>query len=408
MPIDSPLALLLVLLTAYLVAIPLLQIPFFRRLHAGSASSSRFPTLDGYRGYLALCVVVCHSYLSYFIIHDGNSDRATSFFFPSLGKIAVAQFFLITGFLFWGKALDKKIKPVAFYLSRVFRLGPLYLAVAVVLLALVAVETRFRLHESIGTFLSDLVRLFSLGAFTINVFNGVDTSHINGVRWTLHYEWVYYLLLPVLAIAATHRRFLAVCATVVGAFLITQLLLLTHLLHADRVFNSFALWLFLGGMAAAHITRILPNSRLLRSAWLAPVLLALAWAITTRFDAYGGVGIFLNILLFIPIACGNSLLGLLNARPSRLLSTISYSIYLLHPFILYALRALLLNTTLSPLQYWAVICLATIAIVSLCALAYRVLEHPFMHRKSLRPQKAIALATDPPLLPIASAQPVPA
>src|SRR5206468_372071 len=70
----------------------------------------------------------------------------------------------------------------------------------------------------------------------------------------------------------------------------------------------------------------------------------------------------LNFLLFVPLVYGNNLLGLLTAPASRLLGTISYSIYLCHGFVLFAFHYAMQHTVgvsnvPMPL-YWSLVCCA--------------------------------------------------
>lgn len=392
MSADSPLTLPLAISAGLLLAIPFLYVPFFRRALAPAAVKARFAMLDGYRGFLALGVFVDHTYLGYLALRDGDRHNAVPFF-NHVGEVSVAQFFLITGFLFWGKALDKKIDPLRHYLSRIWRLGPVYLLAASVIMILVTVQTRFALRVHLGQYLWQVASLYSLGALTIVHVNGVDTGQFSGVRWTLHYEWCFYLALPFLAILATHRRFLWLLVAFALTAITTQTLLHTHVIAHDRLFGSFGILLFLAGMCAAHLVRLLPAKHF-RSPLIVPLLLAVFSMLVfsgNNPDPHAlpfpntAPGVALNLLLFLPIAFGNSLWGLLRLRVSRFLSMISYSTYLLHPYVLLAFRCIVFRnrpvTSMSPMNYWLLSCGLLFPLLAIAAVSYRFLEHPFLHRK---------------------------
>ena len=110
----------------------------------GPASTPRYSSIDGLRGYLALAVFLSHSSIWYFYLRSGTWDVPPSNFYTQLGQSSVTLFFMITGFLFWSKLLDGRVQPIDWprlYLSRVFRLAPLY-SLAVVCVVTVSLYTR--------------------------------------------------------------------------------------------------------------------------------------------------------------------------------------------------------------------------------------------------------------------------
>ena len=123
----------LIAMTAYLLAIAtaallLRTVPGFTRQleHRGE---SRFAGIDGLRGYLAFGVFVHHSIITWIFLQTGVIDLPPSNFYSQLGQGSVALFFMITGFLFWDRLLThgRQHDWLAFAVSRLFRLYPLYL-----------------------------------------------------------------------------------------------------------------------------------------------------------------------------------------------------------------------------------------------------------------------------------------
>ena len=139
------------------------------------------------------------------------------------------------------------------------------------------------------------------------------------------------------------------------------------------------------GMGVAHLVRDIPAARVpfLRSGWASLLMVVAALLAAVFQDSLWAVP--LHALVFIPIVYGNSLFGLLRLRASRLLGTISYSIYLLHaPLIHAVLRTLAAAGQLdnvSPLQYWLLMGGLVLVIVALCSLTYRFIEHPHLHKR---------------------------
>ena len=74
-------------------------------------SSARYSALDGLRGFAALSVFFHHVAITYYFIVAGEWSHAGSRFYTLLGPVGVSLFFMITGFLFWGKMLRTKGRP---------------------------------------------------------------------------------------------------------------------------------------------------------------------------------------------------------------------------------------------------------------------------------------------------------
>jgi len=85
---------------------------------------SRYPTVDGLRGYLAFFVFLHHTVITYFYIATGEWRVPPSNLFTQLGQASVSLFFMITAFLFYGKVLDNKngsIDWLKFFVGRLMR-----------------------------------------------------------------------------------------------------------------------------------------------------------------------------------------------------------------------------------------------------------------------------------------------
>lgn len=88
-------------------------------------------------------------------------------------------------------------------------------------------------------------------------------------------------------------------------------------------------------------------------------------------------------ITFIAIVCGNSFLGLLTSNAARLIGQISYSIYLLHGFLLYTIFNLLLKRKLTAgiteINFWMITMVITILLIFTCSLTYKYIEEPFIN-----------------------------
>jgi peptidoglycan/LPS O-acetylase OafA/YrhL len=343
-----------------------------------AAAQDRFISIDGLRGYLAFFVFLHHSAIWYFYLRTGRWEAPSSRLFGHFGQVSVALFFMITSFLFFSKLLGARSKPIDWtrlYVSRVLRLTPLYLFAMALLAVVVAQLSHFALQEPPAQLLLGAARWLTFTVVGGPPLNGIaETSTIIAmVTWSLSYEWLFYLSLPLLALfvrIAPPRSYLVLSvASVVGfSFL--------------RPAAPYLL-AFLGGIAAAVAVRVPQITKLLRGpvgALVAVGSLAIVcclFPITDRIEA--GALPFLA-LAFVIVAAGNDLLGLLRAPVSRQLGEMAYSIYLLHGFVLFLVFKYLIGferaASLPPVGHWAVVVGCAPVLVLISHASYRLIELP--------------------------------
>ena len=117
-----------------------------------------------------------------------------------LGQTSVALFFMITAFLFWGRVLSRRggLDLMAFLVSRLFRLYPAYLVMLGLLLAVTYgfVTPEQRANAGLWPQLASWMLFTVFGAPNLNGLP--DTGMVVAwVTWSLPYEWLFYLALPV-------------------------------------------------------------------------------------------------------------------------------------------------------------------------------------------------------------------
>jgi peptidoglycan/LPS O-acetylase OafA/YrhL len=165
------------------------------------------------------------------------------------------------------------------------------------------------------------------------------------VPWSLRYEWVFYALVPVIGIA-----WAALGLRAWPVYAVSAMTLVLAVLPRDipvLQINSMFLAPFALGGCAATIDRQSRLADILRGGWgVALVLLALALVFRTQVTAYAPVPFLLLACVFLPIALGNSVFGLLSSRPLQILGAISYDVYLVHGLVLYVAYTLLLPSAL--------------------------------------------------------------
>ena len=381
MSISNPLPWFAIVALCLAIGWALARTSRFYRAELDAPGSGRFECVDGLRGFLALAVLAVHAVNMYTLHTRGDWSTGIAPFHSRAALAGVALFFMITGFLFWLRVLraGSKFDTRSFFLSRLRRLTPMYLMSVLLALAVIGAATGFALHGSPAALAKELRPWLSFGFMDTGPVNGMeDARYINAVYWTLAYEWMFYLALPLLALFA--RGWGAVALAVVVLAFGTQ---------KPIVFN------FLFGALAAMVV----HSRLLEGKLKAPWLGVLPlFALGAYFELPAGNGFAQSLALFgffIFVVHGNSLFGLLRTHAARVLGTISYSIYLTHCIALFvtvnAANRVVPIRSLDAGEYWWLVSLAAAGCVLLSAFTYRYVEHPFLQPQPVRkPERAPA------------------
>ena len=341
-----------------------------------NAGRTRVAPIDGLRGFLALAVVFHHA-ATYESFLSQDVWSTSSRFYGILGEAGVSMFFMITGYLFWSKMIAQRGRPdwISLYIGRIFRIAPLYLSAIAAMLCLVVAHTGFSLKVPPGALALQLGCWLGLGLLPrpdVNGFSGT-TLLLAGVTWSLRWEWGFYLLLPLTALA-TRRRRLHLPATLAG-FAASLCWLAFGRVSQDQAY----LTLFLAGMACASIGSAGWPVRVPDIVASALAVLGTAAAVGLFTTAYAAGPVLLLALAFYLIASGCTLFGLLLTRPAMRLGNISYGIYLLQGLVFAAVlrpapvRAVFLA---SPFLHWTLAFVCAALLVGVATLAHAAVERP--------------------------------
>lgn len=312
---------LVILVGSFALLWLLLRIPGLTDAIIGK-EENRFANLDGLRGILALSVFAHHAIGVRALARTGVWGEPDGNLANLMGQGAVAVFFMISAYLFVGKIFrdSGKLEVRAFVAGRVARLTPLYLlAVAFALFVVVALSG----FSFGGRSLGQLYRMrgwFGFGFMERNDLNGVAHSGLMvSPLWSLRYEWILYALLPALAFLLRHRmpRW-----GIVGLFLLFGL--------RDPWYAYF------GAGSAAYLLSGHPLLKDRREGALVAVaaLVVLVW---TCHAATTPVAIFLGMLIFLAALTAPGFKRFLSAPTLQVAGHISYSVYLVHFPLLFAI-----------------------------------------------------------------------
>lgn len=355
--------------------------PFYRQLLAPPAPE-RVSMVDGLRGWLALGVFFAHVTVMHHYFLKGSWGESPAWLYGMTGQIGVSLFFMITGFLFWGKLVRSQylLNVEALFASRLRRIVPMYLCSVVLSLLVVTALSGFRLQVGFTDLIRELRPWFSFGFAYAGDINGIKDAHyINAVYWTLAFEWRFYIALPLLALLARGKYALLLYPVTV-----------LYCLQVPVTLN------FIGGAIAAVLVEKHNFRHQLKAIWLTPVPIAALLLVLLFPSAYALMPVSLLFIFFLFIVGGNSLFGLLASRPARLLGTISYSIYLLHCILLYVtVRSVNAYVPLAsiPLEiYWLLATAVALVTIGLSAVTYRYVEHPFIQPSPGSPDLSLGMA----------------
>lgn len=392
---------------------------------------NRLAWLDALRGFAALCVVFDHAG-SVMFWHV----RAATYQWIDTGQYGVFVFFLVSGYIV-PASLERKGSVRTFWVSRVFRLYPLYilaLAAGLVLWRVGWGELRTGSHPAVSAL-----------AHSLMLSNVLAVPNAINVVWTLSYEMAFYLLLTALFVAGVHRRSswyalaFAVAAVGVGG-LLPMTALSDGPLGTKRV-AVIAAVLIVGGVGLAvgrnRIPRLIGAMLAATAAmalvafngtWVHPfealTILALMFTGTMLYRAESGqfpkrraaVLAVTTFVLVIAAGLGNGpphplpgtadsalmwqrqwvstlvlagltfALGLAvrNRRiPSALawLGLVSYSLYLLHPLVLHAYETIPGTGSVHSVPERLTLIAAFLAVLlGVCALTYYLVEAPMQRQ----------------------------
>lgn len=342
---------------------------------------ARFTSIDGLRGYLAFFVFLHHSLIWHAYVQTGVWEVPPSHLYTHLGQSSVSMFFMITSFLFYTKLLDSRGKRFDWpklLISRVLRLTPLYLFAMLVMLTMVAILSKGVAQDSVLYITKCVVQWLSFtitGAPSINQINPL--TMVAGVTWSLPYEWIFYLALPLLGLTTGVRAAWPFLAMSVASLVFAAM-------HGLSLHFAF---IFAGGMAGAVVVRHAGFKQFAAShaasALVVVCVLSLLWFPT----AYGVPQLLLLTAAFSLIAGGASVFGALSCATSRRFGDTAYSIYLLHGIVLFIafnyVAGIDMVKGLTPTMYWLFIAALVPVLLGACFLTFRFIEQPGM---ALTPQ----------------------
>lgn len=390
----SPIAATLYALSIYafmaLLAYPLLRYEALGR--EITSASSRYGSIDGLRGLLAVGVFVHHSFTAWGYFATGDWRWSSSALLNHLGQTTVAMFFMITGFLFTIKASAPQIDWKRLYIGRIARLLPLYAVVVCVLFSIVFVLSGGQLREPPLLIAKEFIQWLTFVCFGRPDVNAqpMTWTMIAGVNWSLKYEVIFYLF-------GVPAIYLIIRASSVGSLLGLSFVSLTALLvvqaHSGSL-DGHRLYAghFLCGILIASMYLIPDARKIIQGSWIRYLAILSTVLLFQMTDASNSMSVLLTAVIFSSIVGGGSIFGLLRTRGAMWLGDISYGIYLVHGLVLWialsAFRELADPAGLPLMPFWAIVLSLSFLVLLLSSLSYVYLEKPMMRYATTKSRAA--------------------
>ncbi len=338
----------------------------------------KYNEIDGLRGYLAFFVFLHHSYIWSIFLKTNEWKEPKSNLFNQFGQTSVALFFMITAFLFITKLITAKnhsINWTDYIKSRFFRLFPAYFVSIIVVFIIVLILSNFQVNDSI---LSNFKNIIGWLFFTFsgsNDINSVSNTYLidAGVTWSLPYEWLFYLILPLIAL------FFKIKVSPKNLVIYTIAFIVIAVLNHVTLKQFLP---FLGGIIVALL--IAKKSINLKGLKYSILLVILVFILIYFFNSGKDIiPLLISTLLFLIIASGNSIFGILLNSFSRLFGQVTYSLYLFHGIVLFIVFKFVIGydqvAKFSNNKYWLIIASCIFPIVLISQISYKYIELPFIN-----------------------------
>ncbi|AWM05831.1 acyltransferase family protein [Bradyrhizobium symbiodeficiens] len=299
---------------------------------SGAPRASFFPSIQGLRGLAALTVVVAHLYAM--PMRAGFLPTLPGWLYKvfDTGGHGVELFFMISGFLI-PASLVRHGRVSTFMYDRCLRIVPVFVVLHMIVFTLGPIAAyKFFKGIDVGTY----VELFLVNLFFLPDALGLPIAQQNA--WTLSYEWAFYIWFAAIFVACRAQNRWAIVALGLVA-------LVAVAYRPNTAF--FGIGILFGLM----------SFRLPVKGWLGLIVAISCFALMFGLMEYVSVWVALipGFLLFAVVLTSESgFAHLLSAHVLQFVGKISYSMYLVHPFVLFPLQIVGRKLAESGVNLWLV------------------------------------------------------
>jgi len=354
--------------------------------------SKSLKSLDGIRGLAALYVMIHHARLtltqSY---HNGLGlhpekyawyDKAMVYFFSlfKFGHEAVIVFFVLSGFVIHLKQADRKydfrnFKLTEYLKKRIVRIYPTLLTSFII-----CILVELLINAVTGESLVLLFSKYRLSGFLYNLFlipEGPIWGH-NYPMWSLKHEWFFYLMYPFLLWQLCNRPILTV-ATILTLYF-------SYCFGLEIPYIGTAAYTLLIWSLGALLAYLYKNGKMKYVPYLSSLSLFYPLINRESISTYPLLDLVFGLIV-------SGVLALIISRRVTYVSSFliklswlgafSYSLYLLHTPLIYAMEKIIIfstNKQTTAYHLWYVV-MACLIIPPLCYMIYYCTERPAINYK---------------------------
>ena len=358
-----------------------------RKIGIESSSDNGYSTsLESLRGVAAFLVFGAHSSM-YFGMANKQVMAST------MGEVGVLLFFMLTGHLFWNQIRNGKYHPGVFFRKRVMRLVPIYVVVITTFTLLDWVGAGFPVPNLFQ--LLSIIKNYGFGFSSVmnstgnvnDVFSKDMFLRINSI-WTLKWEWLFYITIPLLAFFERFR-YVTIFSVAISCFFYNPLNILSG--ETDIVF-IMAFWF---GALTVEIEKRRTGSFKFIYGKTQSIAVLFAGVAMLFYYLFGGdieqknIRVPYMLLCVFPVflffVISKEIPGRVLWKPMEMVGKVSYSFYLWHLGInYYVMHTVIIyfhNT-----QNWPsmiIICFLMMLIASVVScFTYKLIEDRFLHKKN--------------------------
>ncbi|HBX0008848.1 TPA: acyltransferase family protein [Klebsiella pneumoniae] len=223
--------------------------------------------------------------------------------------------------------------------------------------------------------IKDIIKWLMFNGYYIGEFKaGIITA---GVTWTLRYEWLFYLLLPILFFIIRSRTFKVLVLCLFLYLLSTEF---EKIGFTAVNFTGF----FIGAAVALFEVKIketigVVSKRIQNIIFVLAILASVCINVENYLDL-----VYLQCacgVIFVLVIAGNDFFGLLSKKTSIILGEISYSIYLMHGIVIYTVFYVLdlFRYITSFTEYALIIPFVMFIVVVVSSITFTFIEKPMIY-----------------------------